>query len=76
MPDLGNWGQCGRLTKAAPYGQHIRCRCRVHPENTYSTKNIAPFGARSIFATAGDCPCPASSLELDPIYATMPDMPD
>lgn len=75
MPDLGNWGQYGRLTTKAPYGQHIKCRCRNHPENTYSTKNIAPFGARSIFAEGRDCPCSADALEVDPSYNDMPDVP-
>lgn len=69
MADLGNWGQYGRLTKKAVYGQHIGLRCRVHPEATYSTKNIAPIGARSIFPTGKvDCDCQGpSTLEVIPI---------
>ena len=74
MPDLGNWGQCGRITTKAPYGRHIGLRCKNHPQNTYSTKNIAPIGARSIFADNGDCPCGCESLELIPIDG--PDVPE
>jgi hypothetical protein len=74
MPDLGNWGQYGRLTPKAPYGRHIGLRCKVHPDCTYHTKNIAPIGARSIFADNRDCPCGIENLELIPIDG--PDVPE
>jgi len=49
MPDLNNWGQYGKLREDVPYGQHIGLTCKNHPEKRWSTKNIAPIGARSIF---------------------------
>lgn len=54
MPDLGNWGQFGVLTQKAEYGQHVALRCKNHPHLRWSTKNIAPIGARNIFFCGDD----------------------
>ena len=69
MPDLANWGQYGRLTPKAPYGQHIALTCKNHPHLRWSTKNIAPIGARSIFYQSAEpeCSCSGSDLEVVPI---------
>lgn len=68
MPDLSNWGQYGALRDDVPYGQHIRLTCKHHPDLRWSTKNIAPIGARSIFflGDSGECSCPGSDLILAP----------
>lgn len=71
MPDLGNWGQYGELRKDVPYGQHIRLYCIKHPElgASWSTKNIAPIGARSIFyfgPGGKECACSADDLRVAP----------
>jgi len=39
----------GRLIDIAPYGQHIALTCRNHPNLRWSTKNISPIGARTLF---------------------------
>jgi hypothetical protein len=69
MPDLSNWGQCGALRDDVPYGEHIQLTCVHHPALRWSTKNIAPIGARHIFYNLrGDpnmgleCNCPMSDL--------------
>lgn len=65
MPDLGNWGQYGVVRDDVPYGQHIAVTCKRHPDLRWSTKNIAPIGARSIFYVTDDqpeCSCPVSDL--------------
>lgn len=65
MPDLGNWGQYGALTDKAPYGQHIALTCKNHPNLRWSTKNIAPIGARNIFFSSWpepECSCSGSDL--------------
>ncbi len=70
MPDLSNWGQYGVLTDKAPYGQHIALYCVNHPHLRWSTKNIAPIGARSIFfdlmgeCKERECSCPGSDLRV------------
>jgi hypothetical protein len=67
MSDLGNWGQHGTLTDAVPYGQHVDLCCKNHPELWWSTKNIAPIGARTIFFVdwpKPECDCPISDLQL------------
>jgi hypothetical protein len=68
MPDLGNWGQYGALRDDVPYGQHIALHCVNHPELSWSTKNIAPIGARSIFFHGepgqSECSCPCSDLRV------------
>lgn len=38
-----------RITKKAPYGQHIALACNNHPDLRWSTKNISHIGARRIF---------------------------
>jgi len=72
MPDLSNWGQYGTLRDDVPYGQHIPLRCKNHPNLRWSTKNIAPIGARSIFYSSDspECSCPACDLEIVPAEAT------
>jgi hypothetical protein len=70
MPDLGNWGQYGVLVKDVPYGQHIKLWCKNHHECTYSTKNIAPIGARSLFYNGWptpECSCSVDDLEVAPL---------
>lgn len=58
----------GRITDAAPYGQHVGLYCVNHPKLRWSTKNIAPIGCRSIFfdlfgeSREPECSCPASDL--------------
>jgi len=76
MPDLGVWGQYGRLTKKVRYGHHTELRCKNHPDNRYFTKNIAPIGARTIFNNFDgyDCSCGAESLEV--VEYEGPDLPD
>jgi len=66
MPDLSNWGQYGTLRDDVEYGKHILLRCKNHPELRWSTKNIAPIGARSIFfqGDGRECDCPGSDLEV------------
>jgi len=72
-----------RITQKAPYGQHITLTCKKHPLLNWSTKNISPIGARSIFynldsdETMGrECDCPASNLEVHPMYVAMADVPE
>ena len=58
----------GRITDAAPYGQHITLTCKNHPDLRWSTKNIDRIGARTIFfdldrvCSEPECACPASDL--------------
>lgn len=59
----------GRIVKWARYGEHIPLTCSNHPELRWSTKNISPIGARSIFYNLNhvegmrpECNCPASDL--------------
>lgn len=72
MADLNNWGQHGELRSDVPYGQHIRLYCTNHPElgANWSTKNIAPIGARSIFwfgpYNLRECNCSGSALRVAP----------
>lgn len=60
---------CDRITKKAPYGQHIDLYCVNHPEKRWSTKNISHIGARKIFynlmnvpGMGMECDCPAKDL--------------
>ena len=46
-----------------PYGQHIGLVCKTCGA-VYTTKNIRPIGARSIFATTSGCDHPISDLEI------------
>lgn len=68
MPDLGNWGQFGQLRADVPHGQHVPLYCVNHPDMRWSTKNIAPIGARNIFFNGKpgekECPCPCSDLRV------------
>jgi hypothetical protein len=73
MSDLSNWGQHGKLRDDVEYGVHIQLYCVNHPDLRWSTKNIAPIGARNIFfqgsASAPDtfpreCDCPCSALRV------------
>jgi len=64
MADLSNWGQLGALTDKVPYGQHIPLACRNHPHLRWSTKNIAPIGARSIFYKSDERECDCSAFDL------------
>lgn len=50
----------GRLVADRPYGQHFGLTCKNHPTMSWSTKNIAPLGARSIFFNYDgiECDCP------------------
>jgi hypothetical protein len=69
MPDLSNWGQYGTLRDDVEYGQHIALCCKNHPNLRWSTKNIAPIGARSVFFLYGndfqlECDCPGSDLQV------------
>jgi hypothetical protein len=70
MPDLGNWGQYGELRSDVPYGRHVALRCKNHPHLRWSTKNIAPIGARNIFFLGKpgevECSCSGSDLEVVP----------
>lgn len=61
-----------RITQSAPRGQHIALRCKNHPELRWSTKNIAPIGARTIFYNLMDEPgmgpeCACSARDLEPV---------
>ena len=51
------------IDPAQPYGQHIGLVCRACGQG-YSTKNISPIGARSIFASSVGCDHPLSDLEV------------
>jgi len=65
MPDLGNWGQYGKLKEDVAYGQHVALTCKNHPHLRWSTKNIAPIGARNIYFNSWpetECNCPGSDL--------------
>lgn len=55
-------------------GQHVRLRCKNHPEVILSCKRIAVTlgedgigrynGSRNIFDVQGQCQCPLSDLQL------------
>lgn len=74
------YGTEGRITDKAKYGQHVTLTCTHHPQLTWSTKNIAPIGCRTIFfnlsrtATEPECSCPVHDLQLHDVYRTMPDV--
>ena len=53
-----------KLVEGAPYGQHFGLTCKNHPTMSWSTKNIAPLGARSIFFNDDgvECDCPMADL--------------
>jgi hypothetical protein len=60
-----------RITKKAPYGQHINLYCVNHPEKRWSTKNIDSIGCRSLFYNLGydenmgpECDCKLSDLRV------------
>ena len=85
MSDLTNWGQHGKLTDKSPYGEHISLTCKHHPHLRWSTKNIAPIGARNIFFKgeakdtrimammyASECSCPSSDLLLVEEMSSVP----
>lgn len=74
-----------RITKKAPYGQHVTFYCVNHPDLRWMSKNIAPLGVRSIFFRGRDngtevyeyapeCKCPLSDLRLCENYKYMPDV--
>ena len=53
------------------YAVHIELYCVKHPEKRWSTKNIAPIGARHIFYNlhydqnmGPECGCPLSNLQV------------
>lgn len=54
----------GKLVKGVTYGQHFGLTCKNHPTMSWSTKNIAPLGARSIFFNDDgvECDCPMADL--------------
>lgn len=54
------------IVPTVQYGRHIALTCRNHPDLRWSTKNIWHIGARSIFATGEECPCPGSDLIVAP----------
>lgn len=58
----------GKIVSWAVYGKHIPLYCVNHPEMRWSTKNIAPIGARNIFFEIGEreCDCPCSDLRPVP----------
>lgn len=63
--------EMSRITKKAPYGQHVELYCVNHPEKRWSTKNIGSIGARSLFynlqgvADMGEeCDCPLHALRV------------
>ena len=65
MPDLSNFGQYGTLVASVPYGQHIGLTCKNHLHLRWSTKNIAPIGARNIFYSSWpepECACSCGDL--------------
>lgn len=69
-PDDGT----GRIITTADYGRHIALRCKNHPNQRWSTKNIAPIGCRTVFynldgnpAMGPECNCSARDLEPVPI---------
>lgn len=58
-----------RIDQRYEYGQHIALTCLNHPDKRWSTKNIAPIGARSLFYNlmsvpdmGPECDCKASAL--------------
>ena len=70
-----------RITKKAPYGQHIELTCKNHPEKRWSTKNIDSIGSRTILYNLGydpkmgpECTCPLS--DLIPVEIDGPDVPE
>jgi hypothetical protein len=61
-----------RIVDFAPYGEHIDLTCVHHPSKRWSTKNIAPIGARSIFYNLDMVPgmgpeCSCSGRDLRPL---------
>lgn len=59
----------GKILSEVVYGQHIQLGCKNHPGKLWSTKNIAPIGARSIFYNlkmdqnmGPECDCSADAL--------------
>lgn len=65
----------GRIVDFKEYGQHIALRCKNHPELRWSTKNISPIGARTLFYDLMDecrvpeCDCKLGDLEPVPLEA-------
>lgn len=64
-----------RIVKQVPRGTHITLTCKNHPTLSWSTKNIAPIGCRTIFYNLMDvdgmgreCDCTLSNLIPDPKY--------
>lgn len=61
-----------RIVTWARYGAHIPLKCKNHPEKRWSTKNISPIGARSIFYNLKALPdmgpeCSCSGRDLEPV---------
>jgi hypothetical protein len=55
----------GRIVEHAEYGQHIALACKNHPDQKYTSKNIAPIGCRSLFYRTyekTECSCPVTDL--------------
>lgn len=57
------------ITTKAPHGEHIELSCVHHRNKRWSTKNIAPIGARRIFynlhnkpGMGPECNCPLKDL--------------
>jgi len=61
-----------KIVDWADYGVHIKLRCRDHHDVRYSTKNIAPIGARSLFHITGTPDCKCSGLLLEPVPQKVP----
>ena len=70
-----------RITKKAPYGQHITLTCKNHPDKFWSTKNIDSIGCRTIFYNLRGDPkmgaeCSCSWRDLIPVEIDGPDVPE
>ena len=56
-----------RICPKHDHGAHIPLRCKNHPDLRWSTKNLAPIGARSIFYSSyskgEECTCQLRDLE-------------
>ena len=61
------------IVSEVEYARHIPVRCKNHTHLRWLTKNIAPFGCRSIFFDlegAGNKECACSPSFLEPVPAS------
>jgi len=57
-----------RITKKARGTDHIKFTCKNHPNLEWSTKNISPFGSRSIFFNGEEGRSKMSAQDFYPTF--------